>query len=251
MTTLLRVLLILGSASAFAQTKEVILLGQYGGYNPDVHPGDRLLGMELYARISPAWKVFVGGAVQQRFGQYDRSMGAGAYFSPDERNSFFANMQIGFSPVVIPGADVSVEYTRAFGRSMTVSVLYRYMGFRDATVHIAAPSATLYTFPGWMLTAKVFLSSLVGSNTLTGSFLAQVWYEPSETWSPGITYAFGNESYRAGALADVTTASSWSTSVGGKFRLSDSVRLRLSVEHVHRTGAYQLNTVFLAVTYGW
>ena len=144
---MLRVLLIVASTSAFAQSNEVILLGQYGGYDPDVHPGDRLLGVEFYA--------------------------------------------------------------------------------------------------------KVFLSNLVGSNTLTGSFLAQVWYEPSETWSPGICYAVGNESYRAGALADVTTASSWSTSIGGKFRLSESVRLRLSLEHVSRIGAYQLNTVFLAVTYGW
>lgn len=251
MNTILRVLLIVASASAFAQSNEVILLGQYGGYDPDVHPGDRLLGMEFYAKVSPAWKVFAGGVIQQRFGEQDRSLGAGAYFIPDRQNSFFANLQIGFSPVVIPGADISVEYTRALGQVMTASLLYRYMGFHDATVHIVAPSTTLYAFPGWLLTVKVFLSNLVGSNTLTGSFLAQVWYEPSETWSPGISYAVGNESYRAGSLADVTTAASWSTSVGGKFRVSDSVRLRLSLEHVNRIGAYQLNTLFLAVTYGW
>lgn len=77
----------------------------------------------------------------------------------------------------------------------------------------------------------------------------RMWYEPCETWSPGITYAVGNEAYRAGALADVTTASSWSASVGIKLRLSDSVRLRLSLEHVNRIGAYQMNTAFSAVTY--
>lgn len=251
MKTLACVLLIVTFAAAGAQTHEVILLGQYGGYTPDIHPGDRLVGVEVYSRLGTSWKVFCGGVIQQRFGEDDRSVGAGAYFTPDELTTLYGNLQVGIAPVVIPRLDASLELTRALGRSMTASLLYRYMGFPDDRVHILAPSTSLYALRGWVFTTRVYLSTLAGSHTLTGSFLAQIWYEPSETWSPGLTYAVGNEAYRAGALADITTAASWSTGVCGKFRMSENIRLRLSFEHLNRIGAYQTNTLFASIAYGW
>jgi YaiO family outer membrane protein len=244
-------LLIFVSATAIAQTNEVILLGQYGAYEPSRNSPDRVAGLEIYRVLTPAWKVFAGGVVQRRFGVLDRSLGAGAYFTPNRRNSFYANLQVGFSPVVLPGADVSMEYTRVLRRALSGSIAYRYMGFRDASVQIVSTSASVYALSGWVFTTKLFLSTLAGSRTRTGSLLAQVWFEPSQSWSPGISYAVGNEAYRAGAVADITTASSWSTAVSGRFRLSENVKLRLTFEHLNRIGAYRLNTLFTSISFGW
>jgi YaiO family outer membrane protein len=248
---LLSILLFAVATHAAAQTHEVAIIGQYGGYAGESRPGDRVVALEYYLTVSPHMKVFAGGAAQQRWGESDQSFGGGAYFTPDPDNAFFASAHVGIAPAVIPSTDVSAEYTRVLQRGFTASFLYRLMVFPDATVHIAAPTAALYTIPRTVLSARVFLSMIAGTGTVTGTFQGQAWYEPDDTWSPGISYTVGNEAYRAGALQDLTTSSSWSLAVNLRIRLSAFLLLRASFEHLYRIGSYRQNTAFASLAFRW
>lgn len=230
---------------------EVLLYGQHSGFTDANRSPHSVATLQYYRTISPAVKMFADASATRRFDRTDASAGIGAYYIADPSNSFYGFIAAGFDPVVIPRADVTVEYTRLLLPRLAGSIGYRGLAFAEETVHMAIPGITVYAIPRWTFTGKLFCARLRTDAQLRATFLLHTTFEIDERWMPELYYTVGSEAYRATSLDLVASQHSWSLSIGGKVRLSESLRLRIHAMHGVRGGAFEENGIDCALSVLW
>ena len=234
-----------------ALRNEILLFGEYSGFTDPGRSAHRIGTLQYYRTLSPGVKVFADVTATRRFDRTDGSAGAGAYYIPDQSNSFYGFLAAGFNPEVVPKIDVSLEYTRLIIPRLTASIGYRGLAFSGETVHMAIPGVTVYAIPRWTLTGKVFCARLRTDARLRATFLFHAGYDIDETWMPEVYYTLGSEAFRATSLDLVASQHAWSLTVGGKVQLSDNLRLRLHAMHGVRAGAFEENGLDCAFSFLW
>ncbi len=245
------------SGTAPAQTEsstpahEFLLFTQQSGFTEPHRSAHRVVSAEYYVTAGPKLKLFGTGALSRRFDENDLSAGLGAYFRSDSGQMVYGSLTVGFSPVVIPRTDLTLEYTRLLARRLAGFLGYRTASFTGETVHMLIPGMTLYQLERWTFTPKVFLARLASEATVHATLFLHVSFEITDRLMPELYYTVGSESYRAEALDYLASQHAWGITAGAKVQISERLRLRAHYQHVVRTGAFEENALDAALSFLW
>ncbi len=244
-----------GAASAQTESpppsNELLLFTQHSGFTDPRRSAHRMYSAEYYMTASPELKLFGAVSLSRRFDQNDRSAGLGAYYLPDRKQTVYGFLAFGFSPAVIPRADLNLEYTHLLSPRLAGILGYRTASFTGETVHMLIPGMTLYQLDRWTFTPKVFIARLASDPAVHATFFLHTTVDASEMFMPEFYYAVGSESYRVETLDNISSKHSWGITVGAKIRFSDRLRLRAHYQHMVRTGAFEENGVDAAFSFLW
>jgi YaiO family outer membrane protein len=238
-------------ATSSPPVHELLLFTQQCGFTDPERSPHRIFTAEYYHAPSAALKLFGDLTVSRRFDESDRSAGIGAYVRPDDVRTLYGFLAVGFSPRVIPRADLSLELTQLLSSRLAGILGYRMASYSSETVHMLIPGLTLYQLDRWTFTPKLFLARLASDPEVRVTFFLHATCDLSERLMGELYYAVGSESYRAGALEYLAGQHAWGITIGAKIQISEHVRVRPHYQHTVRCGTFQENAVDAAISFLW
>jgi YaiO family outer membrane protein len=244
------------SGSGFSQEEsvrrnEAMISMAHGSFGSYPRSDDRLIALQYYLSVSPELKVFGEFGNVSRFDLADQPFGGGVYWKFASEDYLYACALFAVNPDVVAKADLTAEYTRVLLTALTGSVGYRAMIFPDETVHILVPGVTLYTFPGWTIIVRSYVSRLASVPDINNTLFLRVRYDWSDRFASIVTTTTGSETYRAGSLEDFSSAQSWSIGIEFRVQLSETFRVHLGYEYLKRIGTFQENSIILTPSFSW
>jgi YaiO family outer membrane protein len=240
-----------GQSASSPPDNELLLFFQNSSFTDPTRTDHRTFELDYYYRADSKLKLFGSATFARKFDSDDRGAGLGAYFIPDRQNSFYGYLALGFSPRVIPKADLTVEYTRLLGERFAGIIGYRVVSFTSENVQMLIPGLTFYEIQRWTFTPKVFISRLSSDSRVQATAFLHVTCELSESAMPELYYSVGSEAYRAGSVDYISSQHAWGVTVGGKIKLSGAFVLRLHYQHVVRAGFFEENGVDATLSFLW
>lgn len=211
----------------------------------------RTFQAQYYRTLNQTLTVYAELDAYRRFDRSDQSMGIGAYYTPDDRQSLYGYCLVSPDPTVTSSVDAALQYTRTLSGVFSGSIAYRLLNFKTETAHIVTPGIMMSILPGLDFAPRLYVSRTVVTRVTSYAFATQMAYEGLGAFSPSLYYTVGNEAYRGITLDNVESSDSWSVGAGGKYTIGKTIVLKASYQYLNRIGYFRDNSLEIGVGYFW
>jgi YaiO family outer membrane protein len=211
----------------------------------------RTISVQYYRSVLSGLTAYAEFDAYHRFDQNDQSVGLGAYYTINSKQSLFGYALVSLDPKVTSALDLLVEYSHRLQARVSGTLAYRLIDFKSETVHIIAPGFSWNAFEGLSVNPKMYVSRTVITKTTSYAFAVQMLYEQIGRLTPFVYYAVGNEAYRGVTLDNVESSDSWSLTVGARYVITNWLAVRANYQYLNRIGNFRENSLDVGLGYYW